>query len=43
MKSKHKNELFFEINGGWNFDELFKYIDTIKKKYPNAKIHVKIL
>ena len=31
MKSKHKNEIIFEINERWDFNELFKYIDTIKK------------
>lgn len=37
------NEIIFEIDAKLNFNEILKRIDIIKKNYPNAKIHIKVV
>ena len=48
MKNKFKNKIILEVNGYWDFDEtkfdkLVRSIDIISKKYPNARIHIRLL
>ncbi|MDE6182291.1 MAG: hypothetical protein K2F59_03705 [Eubacteriales bacterium] len=42
MENIVTNEILFEMEGNRRLDDILNHIDIITKKYPNAKIHVKV-